>query len=336
MKNLLRDFERHLKENLDITATTKKWDGVDNLPFFLRDSYTFYAVSLLNTPCLLMVARDNNEQTPATIRKQMLQVQAKWDGEVIYLCSSVSAYNRKRLIEQKVPFVVPGNQMYLPMLGIDLREHFRQIRTAAPGKLSPSTQTVILHALLHGPGKDYTPSRLAKLYPNLDKSKWYTVMTLTRAFDELESLGLAEVLIEGRERVLRFSEGKKALWERSREFMRSPVKKRTFIRPLGGNWGEGLPAGLTALAHFTMLAPPSNPVYAVDVNGWKSMNLLYSIEELPTPEPQSYEIEIWNYSPLLFQEDYVVDRFSLYLSLQDSNDERVQSALEKMMEEVLW
>lgn len=117
--------------------------------------------------------------------------------------------------------------------------------------------------------------------------------------------------------------------------MRSPVKKRTFIRPLEGNWGEGLPAGLTALAHFTMLAPPSNPVYAVDANGWKSMNLLYSIEELPTPEPQSYEIEIWNYSPLLFQEDDVVDRFSLYLSLQDNVDERVQSALEKMME-VLW
>ncbi len=336
MKSLLLDFERHLKENLDITAATKKWEGVDSLPFFLRDSYTFYEVSLLNTPCLLMVARDNHEQTPAIIRKQMLQVQAKWVGEVIYLCSSVSAYNRKRLIEQKVPFVVPGNQMYLPMLGIDLREHFRQIRSAAPGKLSPSTQAVVLHALLHGPGKDYTPSRLAKLYPNLDKSKWYTVMTLTRAFDELESLGLAEVLIEGRERVLRFSEGKKALWERSREFMRSPVKKRTIIRPPEQRWC-GIPAGLTALAHFTLLVPPSIPVYAVSLDDWKSMKLTNAIVELPAAEPQSHEVEIWNYSPLLFkEEDDVVDRFSLYLSLQDNVDERVKSALEKMMEEVLW
>lgn len=329
MDKIIRDFERHLKEALNITVVPKEWRDADKLPFFLRDLYTFFQVSLLDTPCLLMVSRDKEEQTPATIRKQMSQVQAKWDGEVIYLCPSVSAYNRKRLIEQKVPFVVPGNQMYLPMLGIDLREHFRQIRTAAPGKLSPSTQAVVLHALLRGPAKDYTPSRLAN-------QLGYTVMTLTRAFDELVSLGLGEVVTEGRERVLRFNENKRDLWERSREFMRSPVKKRTFIRPLGEKWGEGLPAGLTALAHFTMLAPPSNPVYAVDVNGWKSMNLLYSIEELPTPEPQSYEIEIWNYSPLLFQEDDVVDRFSLYLSLQDSNDERVQSALEKMMEEALW
>ena len=328
MKSLLRDFERHLKENLDITATTKKWDGVDSLPFFLRDSYTFYEVSLLNTPCLLMVARDNNEQTPAIIRKQMLQVQAKWDGELIYLCSSVSAYNRKRLIEQKVPFVVPGNQMYLPMLGIDLREHFRQIRSAAPGKLSPSTQAVVLHALLYGP-KDYTPSRLAN-------QLGYTVMTLTRAFDELASLGLGEVVTEGRERVLRFSDGKKDLWQRSREFMRSPVKKRNFIRPPEQRWC-GIPAGLTALAHFTLLASPSIPVYAVSLDDWKSMKLTNAIVELPAAETQSYEIEIWNYSPLLFKEgDDVVDRFSLYLSLQDNVDERVQSALEKMMEKVLW
>jgi len=328
MKSLLRDFERHLKENLDITATTKKWEGVDSLPFFLRDSYTFYEVSLLNTPCLLMVARDNNEQTPAIIRKQMLQVQAKCDGEVIYLCSSVSAYNRKRLIEQKVPFVVPGNQMYLPMLGIDLREHFRQIRSAAPGKLSPSTQAVVLHVLLHGP-KDYTPSRLANQLR-------YTVMTLTRAFDELASLGLGEVLTEGRERVLRFSDGKKDLWQRSREFMRSPVKKRIFIRPPEQRWC-GIPAGLTALAHFTLLAPPSTPVYAVSLDDWKSMKLTNAILELPAAEAQSHEVEIWNYSPLLFkEEDDVVDRFSLYLSLQDNVDERVQSALEKMMEEVLW
>lgn len=161
-------------------------------------------------------------------------------------------------------------------------------------------------------------------------------MTLTRAFDELVSLELGEVVTEGRERVLRFSDGKKDLWQRSREFMRSPVKKRTIIRLLEQKWC-GIPAGLTALAHFTLLAPPSTPVYAVSLDDWKSMKLTNAILELPAAEPQSNEVEIWNYSPLLFkEEDDVVDRFSLYLSLQDNVDERVQSALEKMMEKVLW
>jgi DNA-binding MarR family transcriptional regulator len=328
MDNLLSDFERYLKETLNITVQPKKWKEAESLPFFLRDLYVFYRVSILDIPCLLMVARDEEEQTPASISKQILQVRAKWDGEVIYLRSLVSAYNRKRLIEQKVSFVVPGNQMYLPMLGIDLREHFKQVRSVAPSKFSPSTQAVVLYALLKGPIHNYTPSRLAK-------ELGYTVMTLTRVFDELASLGLAEVVTEGREKMLRLSDGKNVLWEKTREFMRSPVKRRTFIRPPGPNW-EGLPAGLTALAHFTLLAPPANPVYAVDLNGWKGMNLQHMIVELPIPEPQSFEIEVWNYSPLLFKEDDVVDRFSLYLSLRDNSDERVQSALEKMMEEVIW
>ncbi len=32
-------------------------------------------------------------------------------------------------IAQKVPFIVPGNQLYLPDLGLDLREYFRQRMT---------------------------------------------------------------------------------------------------------------------------------------------------------------------------------------------------------------
>jgi hypothetical protein len=135
--------------------------------------------------------------------------------------------------------------------------------------------------------------------------------------------------------LLNFHVGKKVLWEKSREFMRSPIKRRIYIQPVKEPWA-GVLAGLTALGHYTLLAPPPIPVYALCVNDWKALKLLNAVVELPAPEPQSYEIEIWNYSPLLFQEDNVVDRFSLFLSLRDNVDERVQSALEKMMEEVVW
>ena len=57
-----------------------------------------------------MVPRDDQEkeeQPPAVIRNHISQVQTKWDGELIYIRNWVSAYNRKRLIEQKVPFGCP-------------------------------------------------------------------------------------------------------------------------------------------------------------------------------------------------------------------------------------
>jgi hypothetical protein len=59
----------------------------------------------------------------------------------------------------------------------------------------------------------------------------YAVMTLTRAFDEVESAGLGEVVKEGRELVLRFGDAGKSLWEKAQQFMSSPVKRRAFIRP---------------------------------------------------------------------------------------------------------
>jgi len=49
-------------------------------------------------------------------------IQTKQKDDVVYVRTRMTAFNRKRLIEQKVPFIVPGNQMYLPTLAIDLRE----------------------------------------------------------------------------------------------------------------------------------------------------------------------------------------------------------------------
>ncbi len=126
------------------------------------------------------------------------------------------------MIEQKVPFIVPGNQMYLPMLAIDLREHFRRIREESP-TFSPSTQVVVLHALLRAAGHVLIPAEMA---PRLA----YSAMTMTRAFDELETANLAEVTVRGRERCLRFTGGRKEIWGNALPFLRSPVSKRLLVR----------------------------------------------------------------------------------------------------------
>ncbi|MCK7468892.1 MAG: hypothetical protein MZU91_12730 [Desulfosudis oleivorans] len=56
---------------------------------------------------------------------------------VVYVTRTLASYERKRLIEQKVPFLVPGNQLYLPDLGIDLREYFRKPTIAAQTATQP-------------------------------------------------------------------------------------------------------------------------------------------------------------------------------------------------------
>jgi DNA-binding MarR family transcriptional regulator len=257
----------------------------------------------------------------------MEMLQPKHTGELIYVRGQVTAYNRKRLIEQKVPFIVPGNQMYLPMLAIDLREHFRRIRKELP-TFSPSTQVVVLYALLRDAGKVLIPSELAPLLG-------YSAMTMTRAFDELEAANLAEITVRGRERCLRFSGDRKEIWEKAQSFLRSPVSKRLFIRCTDDAVG-GVPAGLSALAHYTMLAAPAYATNALSREDWKTLRKRHKTIEVPAQDPDASEIEVWWYPPALFAERGFVDPLSLYLSLNADHDERTEAAREEMMEKFQW
>jgi len=327
MNQLAISFKRYLKETLDVDVRPEKWSGIGNLPIFLRNTYVFGGLRILGVPCLVMAARDKTEQTPATIKKHMLQVRKKWQDEIIYVQQKVTAYNRKRLIQQKIPFVVPLNQMYLPFLGIDLREHFKNIREAE-ANFSPSTQVVVLYYLSQDGQMRLTPKRLAN-------ALGYSIMTMTRALDELDGAGLGTIVMEGRERVLRFNKDKKQVWETALQRLRSPVKKRLWVKSFS-NKPFGVKAGLTALAHYSNLAEPVNPVLALDGKQWKNVKTNDDMMILDIAEPDASKLEIWSYSPKLFEEKGVVDRFSLFLSMREDEDERVQSALEGMLEVVEW
>jgi len=328
MKTEVTHLKRYMHEALGVVISPNQWAGSISLPFFLRDHYTFFEAQLLDVPCILMLDRGEQEQSPATIRKHMDQVKAKWDGEIVYVKERVTAYNRKRLIEHKLPFVVPGNQMYLPLLGIDLREHFKKLR-AETIIFSPSTQALVIYVLLRGnTEKIVTPAEMAQYLG-------YSAMTMTRAFDELESAGLGETISKGRERCLRFIESAKDIWIKAQPFLRSPVKKRLFISQPNLEL-PGLRAGLAALAYYSMLVEPANPVFALSREDWKSLKQRWQVDKLPIKEPGALEIEVWSYAPALFAENKLVDRLSLYLSLKESKDERIEAALEEMMKGQLW
>jgi hypothetical protein len=327
MLSLVQKFEKYLLENLGVSITIEKWQKEKSLPLFLRDLYSFYECQLLHESCLVMKVRDEEEVTPATIRKHKQQIEDMWRHEIIYLHPSISSYNRKRLIEHKISFVVPGNQMYLPLLGIDLREHIKGMRSVKK-KISPSTQAVILFVLYNWPREGLTPSRLAQLVN-------YTPMTLTRAFDEIETAGLGNVEMEWRERVLHFEMDRKSLWDRSLDLLRSPVRKRVKVS-LPYSTLPFLLAGESALSHHTMLAQSSHLTYAVSAQEWKVLQLNKEVTELKIHEPGSVEIEIWKYDPELFAREGIVDPLSLYLSLKGTKDERVEMALDTLLEKFQW
>ena len=322
---LVNNFEAYCHEILGIQPRMKPWKEAAALPLFLRQAYDFYKGNILEIPLIFAVDKRNDEQSPATIQKQMAQVRQKGHHDVAYLRPSITSYNRQRLIRHRVPFVVPGNQLYLPMLGLALRERFVEPQVTRP-TMSPSTQVLVLHALYRAEPGPLTPGRMARLLH-------YAPMTMTRAFAELEQLGIGEHVVEHKNRRLAFPVRGRKLWEQVAPLMHSPVRKRIFVE--ADVPGTELPiAGLTALARYTMIAEPAIPVYACGAETWKKLR--GKVKMVPVPDTGSAEIELWRYRPDLFAEKGTADRLSLFLSLQGEKDERVAAALETMIEEMKW
>lgn len=322
--NPRQQLQRYIADTLGITLRLKRWHS-KRLPLFLTERYELFRGHLLELECLFTVDKMVERLSPAVIRKHIDQIQTGEPAPAVYVRSHITAYNRKRLIEQHVPFVVPGNQLYLPMLGIDLREHFKKLQ-AGTQELSPSAQVVLLHALLHST----TELKAVELAPTLG----YSAMTISRAFDQLETFELARSEKTGRVRRLLLATPSSELWEHAQAVLRSPVKRRHHALPKGSKL-PGLRASLSALAQCSALAEPATEVIALTPNQWNVARRSGRLTEVPTHDAGVIEVELWSYAPAILADD-VVDPLSLYLSLRESDDERVQAALDEMMGTLQW
>lgn len=326
MDKTIETFQRYFLANLGIEAEVHPFPGAANYPAYLRECYQFFSLKWPRGTCLIMMGGKDVALTPAVIAKQLEQVRGRCGMDVIYVAEAINFYDRKRLIEQKVPFVVPRNQMYLPFMAIDLREYLKTRRIKRP-VLRPATQLLVLYALYQGEKLTLTPAEVASVLE-------VSAMTMTRAFDELAALGIGEHTVAGKNRCLRFTMNRKELWEQVLPHLKTPVKKRVYVTGL--DLKKSLWAGHTALARWSMINEPENRTVAVSHNVWKDLIGGDRVNVIPNRDRGAVEVEVWKYLPNLFAHDGCADKISVYLSLKDSHDERVQSALDDLLRSLKW
>lgn len=289
----------------------------------LLDRYTLHETSILQHRCLLLTPLETLEGTPRTIAKHLGVVRrAVSDALLIVVVDPISPHNRQRLIAQHVAFIIPGNQMFVPDLAIDLREHFHKDRQMAGPSLSPTAQLLVLAAVQKRLA-DTTPSALANRFH-------YSVMSMSRAIDELEAARLVSTEVRGKFRHVCFDLEGTDLWHHALGLLRSPVRKRRTVR-----WSAAvaeLPlAGESALAEWTDLAAPVVAVHAIAAAAWPTFERLYGIEGGPSWSEPHIAIETWSYDPLGIGDPRLVDPLSLWLSLGDSKDDRVLLAKDQLL-----
>jgi hypothetical protein len=322
---------KYLREALGIDAAIRQWADVRKLPYFLQDAYELYELRIRDLSILLAVDQRKKALRLATIRDQLDKLKSLTDRPIVYVTDALASYERKRLIEQKVPFIVPGNQLYLPDLGIDLREYFRQKTRSPEHALSPATQAMLIKALL-------TKSTQTTWNPAATAAEsGYTLMTLSRAVRELTTAGIATPDQKGKERWLHLNRPPAETWNVAKPLLRSPVKRSVWTSQTAKLHPEQrLPlAGLSALARYSQLAEPALSVYAMDFAKWKVLTE-GGLPTLPESQAGAFQLQVWNYTPIPMRGSKTVDLLSLTLSLQNDSDERVQGALEELQEHFPW
>jgi hypothetical protein len=307
----------------------RSYAGVESLPYFLRDAYDVRELSLRGARLVMAMQRAGEKASLANVRTQLQKMEAITGLPVVYVAPAMASYERKRLIEHHVAFLVPGNQLYLPDLGLDLREHFRKPRLVDEEALSPSAQAIVIAALVRRPWRDECGAT------ELAGPLGYTAMTWSRATREIAGTGIADVQVAGRSRQLKFTHGPRETWDRIRPRLRSPVKRTVWVSPAPEQTPLARQAGLSALAAQSMLTAPRTTCYAFDLAGWKAA-LHRGWKEHPGHDAGASEVQIWAYNPGILENSPYVDQLSLWLSLQATSDERVQSALDELMETLPW
>lgn len=321
----------HIKDVLGIDVPRMApWARADELPYHLRDAFELGEVVLLGQRVVLALDKAPVSRSLSEARHGLARLAALAGQPVVYVVGALASHERRRLIQQKVPFIVPGNQLYLPDLGLDLREYFRQRARAADAALSPSAQAMLIAALLQQPWQEaWCPAVVgARL--------GYTPMTQSRAAQELTAAGLATSYTQGRTRWLRMASAPAEVWAQAQQVLSTPVKRCVWLGPEGaGATYVRRMAGLSALARYSMLADSPWPVFAVSAAEWRAAAAAGALA-LPEPVDGGHELQLWSYSPALGGPPDVVDPLSLMLSLRDHADERVQQALDELKATFPW
>jgi len=316
-----------------VTVPTLDAKAAKSLPIFVSQIYELHRANLFEREYSLLLCRCEHRPTPAEVEKHLSLARTALGPNVAFVFMALPTFDRKRLIQRRIPFVVPGRQIYLPVALIDLREKPKggqRILNEPMEHLSAPAQVLLLYHLQMKRDSDEWPL-----------SKWadvlgYSRSTLTRVYKELSITSLCRTVPSGRHVTLALPRLRRELWESSLPHLVSPVRTRSRASIQDKNL-QMHEAGMTALTRLTMLGPGREKVYAMSSAAFEAAREDRKLLQTEYPEEGTVQIERWKYAPgLLSPDSQVVDRLSLYLSLQDDRDERVQSALTELLEQMRW
>jgi hypothetical protein len=290
-----------------------------NTDLLLRFSYYSTVFNCYNL-CVIQ-AKNNDSLTPLKWRKITEQIEKITGMPVAVLTDRLAYYERERFISQGVYFIVSDKYAFLPSLIANVKV---KTKTKHVAGLTPAAQYLFLYYLLDNSKTEYTIRKLETILP-------YNYLTISRAVINLENLQLCKTRKDDTgTKTIHFELSKREHWEKAQVYLSSPIKKIVYSDTLPEeNFNI---SGINALSHYSHINPEQNATMAIWDKIFSELSVQYNDME------GVYKIEIWKYPAFMpgVSGNKIVDKLSLYLSMKNEPDARIEKELEILIEKMPW
>ena len=219
---------------------------------------------------------------------------------------------------QKVNFVIPNRQMFLPSLLLDIKPD-RKVGLDLKETIPPFAQCLLLYHL-------QIESIVGTTGYGLSDKFGVSYATANKSLRWLVSKDL--IKLQGvRTKTVQIDLSNRELWNKALPMLVSPIEQLYYTDAIVE--GQQI-SGVNALASYTMLNEESRQCWAVTKKELKTLAIVTD------KQFGENEIQVWKYNPKMLSTEGVVDKLSLYLSLKDNEDERIQIELERLINEMSW
>ena len=288
-------------------------------------SYRFYD-GCFHGISLLFAEPKGKISTPRSLAITASALQEKFGLPVVFLLDECPAYERQRLIDKDVFFIVSEKYAHLPMLIAN--ERIRKTKRAKV--LSPVAQYLLLFHL-------QVESLEGKAARDIEGKVPYSYPSIALGITCLADLGLCQKMADGTKRkVVHFNERGRQLWDKAQPFLISPVEERIYCDELHSADPHPI-CGINALAHYTRLNPDPERMIMMTMKELRDYREAGALL-LPNEFDGNIIIEAWKYPPVTSRGKKAewVDKLSLAISLQEDHDPRVEGEVERLINGIEW
>lgn len=307
-------------ENLGIEQPVQ--EVVLDLPIAYQKKYTLAEVKLDNEGFILI--KENRRGALESFVKQAEFISRRYNGKYVLVFNTIKEDEKKLLIKARIPFVDYRGNLFIPKLGLILNKEVEKIKNK---QFTASEQLIFTYILVSG--LDYGAS--LEVEKIVEKTR-LSIATVYRVLKKFTRYGW----LHTKHGTYTIDKEVTTIFIVAKEYLFNPIKKVIYIDELNfekiqkskKNWGY---AGTYALSRISHLLE-NNVAIAMSASTVKKMMREDDLEIHDSKlflNNKMIELELWHYAPVVKNE--MVDILSLYMTLKDTEDPRIEKELQAII-----